>query len=142
MSIDSIILEIWADHNCARATGVGLLRIHQDPDADKFFSVFTSFGGGMGERGLCGAMTGTVGAMSKLLSEKQVNEEQIRDEVNRLKEHMRMKFGEGSIDCKAFLKDYLLDDGSIDSTNSGRRDHCTSIVLEATRFAHEIINQY
>lgn len=139
MNSKNLVLKLWdGGNNCARATGVGLLKSHDDPDHQVFQSAFLGFGGGMGEGSICGAVSGTIAAIGKLLFEKGLNDDQIRDKINLLKQQLKEDYKQQSLDCKNFLKDFSVD-GKIDYSASGRKESCTLLVGKITEMADKIL---
>ena len=137
-SID-LVLELWnSGSNCARATGVGLLKSYEDPDYQVFQSAFLGFGGGMGEGSICGAVSGTIAALGKLLFEKGLDDSQIRDKICLLKQQLKDEYSLESIDCKNFLKDYSVD-GKIEYSAPGRKASCTILVGKITEMADKLL---
>lgn len=136
-----LVLELWdGGKNCAIATGVGLLQSYNDPDHKVFQSAFLGFGGGMGEGSVCGAVSGTIAAIGKLLFEKGLNDNQIRDKIILLKKQLKDEYSQQSLDCKNFLKDFSVD-GKINYSAYGRKESCTLLVGKITELADKILEQ-
>lgn len=141
MDSKELVLELWnGGNNCARATAVGLLQSHNDLDHHVFFSAFTSYGGGMGEGSVCGAVSGTIAAVSKLLFEKGLDDRQISEKISLLKKQLKEEYKQDSIDCKIFLKDFTVD-GKINYSAKGRKESCTMLVGRITEIAETILTQ-
>ena len=140
-TIDTV-LDYWNNgKNCARATGAGILRANNDKDYPVLLSTFTVYGGGMGEGSVCGAVSGTIGAVSKLLSDRGYDDDFIRAKINDLKSDLKTYFNRDSIDCKIMLKEFADKDNVVDYQHPERRNKCTSVIEWITEYAQNLIDE-
>lgn len=97
-------LEVFENNNCAQATASGILNHYHDKDETMFFNTLVGFGGGFGEGSLCGAISGTIAAMSKILYDRKVPKDDIIEARNQLKEKFRETFE--FLECRELTQDY------------------------------------
>ncbi len=139
-TIDTV-LDYWNNgKNCARATGAGILKANNDKDYPVLLATFTVYGGGMGEGSVCGAVSGSIGAVSKLLSDLGHDDDFIRTKINDLKSDLKIHFERDSIDCKVMLKEFADDSNVVDYQHPHRRDKCTSVIEWITAYAQNLVD--
>ncbi len=141
MESNRIVLKLWNNNNnCAQSTAVGILKNHNDPSYKIFQTAFTSFGGGMGEGSICGSISGTIAAVSKLLHDKGFEDVIIKDKINDLKNNSKKIFNSQSLDCKVLLKDFQDENGDVNYGHQGRRNRCTFMMNEIVKYADKLLN--
>ncbi len=132
--------EYWkSNYNCAQAVGCGALDYFGFEEESKTLrKTFLPYGGGIGERTICGSLVGALGALSFLLIEKGVKYEQIYDKFKALKQ----KFSEenGSLRCRELLQDFIDADGKLDKDNPERKKVCDKTVETSVLFVKELID--
>ncbi len=140
-TIDTV-LDYWNNgKNCARATGAGILKANKDNDYPVLLATFTVYGGGMGEGSVCGAISGTIGAVSKLFSDRGYDDDFIRTKINNLKSDLKTHFDRGTINCKDILNEFADDNNEVDYQHPNRRDKCTSVIEWITDYAQNLIDE-
>ena len=129
------VLELWEmEANCAQATAKGLVQHFGYEDASEvLFHSFIPYGGGFGDRSICGAISGTLAALSYVLSQKGCTQEEIEDLTSQFKEKFITEFG--SLRCREILAPFQLPDGEFDMDNPQRKDTCTRAVDLASQLA-------
>lgn len=132
-------LKYWNDnHNCAQSTASGSLDYFGFEEESKTLcKACLPYGGGVGVRTICGSLLGALAALSFLLKEKGVVNEQIYEKIKTLKQ----EFGEknGSMYCKELLQDYIFPDGTLDRDNPDRRKVCDKTVETAVKIVKDLI---
>ena len=78
-SVTDKTLEYWEKKaNCARASVCGVLSYNNKESlCDPFYKAMLPMGGGFGEGLVCGAVTGSLAALSLVLAEKGLKDEEI-----------------------------------------------------------------
>ena len=117
----SEVSAIWEkkNSNCAQATGKGLLDHFNYKDAGNvLFSSFFPFVGGFMSCNICGAVSGTLAAMSFILWKKNKSMEEIMHLSDQMKEKFVNEFGSdidfsdidygGDEDLKEYTKSLLV----------------------------------
>jgi len=133
------VFKYWKDINCARAAANGILDFYDYPEYGKVMNkAFLPFGGGVGERSICGAVLGALPALSFLLSEKGLINEDIGLKTNYFKKRFREKVG--TIYCREIILDFIQPDGSVDMDNPERRKLCDKAVGTVALIVKEIID--
>ena len=127
-------LKVFENNNCAQATASGILDYYNDKDEQIFFNALLGFGGGFGEGSLCGAVSGSIASMTKILSDRNVGKDDIIEARNQLKDQFSAKFE--SLECRELTKDYA------DKNNEERRANCANFVREIVVDATKIIDNY
>ena len=135
LNIISEVSQLWnSNNNCAQATGQGLLNYFDYTKEGRVLSAsFIPYGGGFKEGSVCGAVTGTLAAMSFILSQEIQDDDQIIAMTNQMKTEFLHEFS--SIQC-----DILLEGISDDASMDGRR-FCTTLVNFAARSAKDILQK-
>ena len=133
------VLDLWEmEANCAQATAKGLLQhFGYEEASDVLFNSFFPYGGGFKERSICGAVSGTLAALSYLGYRKEYSHDEIIALGNAFKEKFQTEFG--SLRCRGILAPFQLPDGEFDMDNPDRRDRCTYAVGLATQMANTLL---
>ena len=127
-----------SNHNCAQAAAGGALDYFGFEEESKtLIKAFLPYGGGIGERTICGSLVGALGALSFLLKENGIANEQIYEKFKKLKE----KFSEanGSLRCRELLQDFIDAEGKVDRDNPERKKICDKTVETSVLFVKELI---
>ena len=129
----------WADSfNCAQATASGILDYFgYESESETLRKSFLPYGGGIGERSICGSLVGALGALSFLLWDKGLAIEDVYKKFRVLKDG----FAEGndSLYCKEILDEFIDDEGKLDRDNPERRKTCDQTVEIAVKIVKDII---
>ncbi len=128
------------DFNCARAAARGILDYYNYQNLSEILDkALLPFGGGTGERSICGAVTGALAAISTLLVEKNIEDEKKKEVFRAFKDKFMEK--NGTLYCREILKDFFLPDGSIDVDHPKRKASCDQAVETASLIAKELIDK-
>ena len=127
------------DENCAQSTSCAILEIFNfEKEKHVLKDAFVPFGGGIGEKSICGTVTGTLAGISFVLSQNHISEEVILSVSEEYKERFKTIFNH--LKCKQLLKVFMDEDGNYsESDNSYRRNKCTFMVQTAVKIATELI---
>ncbi len=130
--------EYWnKGFNCAQSTACGILSYYGMKDRCTLIAdAMVGFGGGMGERSVCGAITGTLAALGIVVKAKNVSKEELAKSINEFKKTMKE---EHSLNCVDILADFINEDGTVNNT-SDRKQKCTALVYFAAKTAKKIID--
>ena len=126
--------------NCARSTSCGILDYYGLHGYAKVMdTAMIPFGGGVGERTICGSLLGALAAMSCVLKEKGMEEEKIYEKPKLLKQEFEKRLG--TLYCKIILEDFIDKNGVLDYKNPERRRRCNNTVEAAVLGVHKIIEE-
>lgn len=139
--LEKITSDYWENgSNCAQSSACGLLKFFDNTKNCKMVhDLMLTYGGGVGERSICGAILGSIGAINILMSEKNISEIEIRDISRRFKAKFSDKWG--SLYCGNLIEDFIDNDGNVDPLDMDRKEMCTRIVLKAVAIAKEMIKE-
>ncbi len=139
-SIVEKTLEYWEnENNCARSTVCGILSyFNNEPLCDPFHKAMLPMGGGVGEGSICGAIIGSLSAISLILAEKGLSDEEIKKRTDLFKSNIKDKFG--TLKCFDLMAKFMENEGEIDFEMPGRREKCTDVVISAVNLAKQIID--
>ena len=127
--------------NCARSTSCGILDYFGLSGYTKVMdSAMIPFGGGVGERSICGSLLGALAGMCIVLKEKGMDEKVIYTKPKILKDEFKKKMG--TLYCKAILDDFIDDKGVLDYENPERRKRCNSTVEAAVLGVKKIVEEF
>ena len=125
-------------YNCAQSAASGILDFFgYKAESETLNKSFLPYGGGIGERSICGSLVGALGALSFLLKEKGVENEKIYEKIKVLKEGFADS--NGSLYCKELLDEYIDQDGKLDRDNPDRRKVCDQTVETAVLIVKDIV---
>ncbi|MHA1954690.1 MAG: C-GCAxxG-C-C family protein [Candidatus Heimdallarchaeaceae archaeon] len=126
------------EYNCAQATAGGILDYFNfKSESEILIKSFLPYGGGIGERSICGSLVGALGALSFLLKEKGLEYKQIAEKIKALKNGFAES--NGSLYCKELLDEYIDQDGKLDRDNPNRRKVCDQTVETAVLIVKDIV---
>lgn len=123
--------------NCAQSSAGALLKHYQHPAAKTIESAFLPFGGGMGEGSICGAVSGSMAALSLLLEDRGLPKESIKDQSSKFKACFIRQ--QGSLECQELLKPFQVDGEIPEERQESRKISCTNCVITAVQIASSLI---
>jgi len=128
------------ESNCAQAVACGVLEYYNHNEClETIHSAMLGFGGGMGEKSICGAVTGALTALGILMSKKGLEKNDKSDIFRKFKDTFNNKFK--TLNCGEILNEFILPDGSIDKENPERRLTCTGAVEFAANIVKEVLDE-
>ena len=138
-SIVEKTLEYWEnENNCARSTACGILSYFNNEQlCNPFHKAMLPMGGGVGEGSICGSIIGSLSAISLILAERGLIDEEIKEKTDLWKSSIKGKFG--TLKCFNLMAKFMGNDGEIDFDMPGRREKCTDVVVSAVKLAEQII---
>lgn len=140
--LEEITSDYWnSGSNCAQSSACGLLKFFScEVDIKSIHDLMLTYGGGVGEKSICGAILGSIGAMNVILAKKNVNYDEIREISKQFKKTFTDNWD--SLQCITLLDAYLDENGDIkESLAASRKDNCTKIVLSAVYLAKGLIEK-
>ncbi|MHA1346314.1 MAG: C-GCAxxG-C-C family protein [Candidatus Heimdallarchaeaceae archaeon] len=137
----NVTFKYWNNEsNCAQAVACGVLEhFNHNSCLETINNAMLGFGGGMGERSICGAVTGGLAALGILLSKKDLEKDDKSDIFRKFKDNFNDEFK--TLNCGEILAEFILADGSIDFENPERRPKCTGAVELAANIAIRVIDE-
>lgn len=127
------------DFNCSISTACGILDYYgYKHHSETMKKALLPFGGGIGERSVCGAVTGALAGLSSVLHEKRLDKDSIYDLTKMFKDRFKEEIG--TLYCREILFDFISPDGSVDMENPKRRKSCDKAAYEAVAIVKEIID--
>lgn len=134
-----IVTDYWTDSHCAHAVTKSILQFNKySKDSEPILNALTGFGEGIGERSICGSVTGAVASLGLLLKEKGISDDEIKKIIEKFK--MRFKERNQSLYCSELLSPYLRGDEPY-PPDPLRLPVCTQAVITATIIAQQIVNE-
>jgi C_GCAxxG_C_C family probable redox protein len=143
------VQNLWdADNNCAQSTGAGILEnLGYKEDSRVLFNSFHCFGTGFKERRICGAVSGTLAALSYIGTTKNASIDAIQELGTAFREEFKKKFGD--LNCNTLLSPLNLPRNPSSPENSEImaeyaqvwKDHCTKFVYFAPAVALDLIEK-
>jgi C_GCAxxG_C_C family probable redox protein len=134
--LEKITRKYWIQHNCAISTSCALLEYH-DLDIEQTKRSLLTFGGGMGEGSICGAVTGSMVAINLLSYNQSIPVEEIRRRNDQFKQWFAEEFG--SLNCGDMLLRFKDSRGNI-IQDAERREHCTNCVIRSVVKVQELVS--
>lgn len=126
------------ESNCAQAVACGVLEYYNQNDGlETTHNALLGFGGGMGERSICGAVTGGLAALGIIMSKRNLEKEAKFEAFKKFRELFKMEFD--TLKCGEILEEFILPDGSIDKDHPNRGMKCTRAVEVAANVAKRVI---
>ena len=146
IEIIPVVKELWDKQaNCAQSSCSGLLLHYNFKHASKIlFDSLKCFGGGFGEGMICGAVSGSITALSYLGTTKELSEDKIKELTAELKSKFRSEFE--FLDCYSLKKPFTdkitpeMSEGEIELIDQGRRQKCTRMVAFGSNLVEKLIN--
>jgi len=128
------------EYNCARSTARGILDYYGMKKLSKSIDkALLPFGGGIGERSICGGVTGGLAALSAYMVEKGIDSEKMSEIFKEFKTIFEER--NGSLRCRELLEPFILEDGTLDKDNPERKKICDQAVESAVLIAKELIEK-
>ncbi|MBY9001022.1 MAG: C_GCAxxG_C_C family protein [Candidatus Heimdallarchaeota archaeon] len=128
------------ESNCAQAVAGGVLEYYNMNEClDIVDNALLGFGGGMGERSICGAVTGGLAALGIIISKKNLEKEERSEVFKKFRELFEMEFD--TLKCGEILEEFILPDGSVDFENPQRSMKCTRAVETAAKSVKRVIDE-
>jgi C_GCAxxG_C_C family probable redox protein len=125
--------------NCSQAAACGILDFYgYEQQSEIMKKALLPFGGGIGERSICGSLTGALAGLSTVLHERGLERDSMYQHHKKLK--TRFKEEIGTLRCREIIQDWILPDGSVDKDNPDRRKACDKTVFQAVTIVKEIID--
>ncbi len=135
----TIVTEYWKDSHCANAVTKSLLQFNNySKEPMEILNALTAFGEGMGERSICGAVSGALVSLGILLNENMISTNKINKLADKFKNEFREK--NESLYCFELLSPYLDSDEPYPE-DPVRLPICTDAVISATKITQKIINE-
>ena len=136
-------LKYWLDTtdvNCAQTTACSLLEHFGYNEESKILSqAYRVYGGGLSWRLACGTITGSIGALGFIGSQKGLTKEKTEENVKEFLSKMEEKFGE--LNCKDLMSEWY-DNGEIDFDLPGRHEKCTDLVQTSVKLSLDLIKKH
>lgn len=125
-------------YNCSQSTARGILDTYGYKKQSKVLGkALIPFGGGIGERSVCGAVTGSLAALSIILVKKNIEDEKKSEMFRKFKDLFIEK--NGALYCKEILRDFILPDGTLDKDHPARRPKCDHAIDTAVLIVDDLI---
>ncbi|MHA1398396.1 MAG: C-GCAxxG-C-C family (seleno)protein [Candidatus Heimdallarchaeaceae archaeon] len=126
--------------NCARSSASGLLDYYGYNEESKILNAaFLPYGGGVGERSLCGALLGGLAGLSFILRKKGIQEELITEKIEEFKKNFEEQMG--SLYCGEIIGAFLTPEGELKDDSPQRRSICDNSVATAVIVAKKITDK-
>ena len=107
-------------------------------DPKPILHALTSFGEGMGERSICGAVSGALAGIGSVLNDKTISQKEVIIISNKFK--IKFKARNTSLYCNELLSPYLNGDEPYPD-NPVRLPVCTKAVTTAALIAQELVEE-
>ncbi|MCG3216027.1 MAG: C_GCAxxG_C_C family protein [Candidatus Heimdallarchaeota archaeon] len=129
----------WEKRNCARSTSCAILDYYGFSEYTNVLdSAMILFGGGAGERSICGSLLGALAGMGVVLKEKGLEEKEIYKKSKYLKAGFKKEMG--TLRCREILADFLDENGVLDKDHPDRSPLCDKTVETAVLEVLRIID--
>ncbi|MHA1199048.1 MAG: C-GCAxxG-C-C family protein [Candidatus Heimdallarchaeaceae archaeon] len=128
------------DYNCARAAARGILDYFEYFElSETIDKALMAFGGGFGERSICGAASGALAGLSTIMVERGIEKEKMGEIFKEFKTSFKEK--NYTLYCRDIIEPYMNPDGSVDYDNPGRKEKCDHAVESAVLISKELIEK-
>lgn len=128
------------EYNCSRSAARGILDYFEFYElSETIDKALYAFGGGIGERSICGAVTGSLAALSAIMVTKGIDSEKMSEIFKEFKTSFKEK--NGTLYCREILEQFISPDGTLDKENPARREKCDQAVLSAVVITKKIIEK-
>ncbi|MBN2155375.1 MAG: C-GCAxxG-C-C family protein [Candidatus Lokiarchaeota archaeon] len=139
----NLAMKYWLqtpDINCAQTTACSLLEHHGYKEESKVLhKAYRVYGGGLSYKLVCGTITGNIGALGFIFTEKGLSKEKIEEIVKEFLLQMEEKFG--NLNCGALMKEWY-ENGDINFDLPGRHEKCTDLVHTSLEITSHLIKKY
>ncbi len=127
-------------NNCAQSTASGILNYYQyDSEAEVLFKSLIPYESGFKEGTVCGAVSGTLAALSFVLTSKNADKEEVTTISKEFKDNFIEKCN--SIYCYKILERFKQEDNSINWADPERHPTCTKCVKIAAELGAKLIGK-
>ncbi|MHA2252958.1 MAG: C-GCAxxG-C-C family protein [Candidatus Kariarchaeaceae archaeon] len=132
-----LTLDYWKKEDCARSTACGLLEYYDQMSAKEvLYKAILPFAEGTGERSICGSISGSLAAMSYILSEKGLSKVEIRKKISSFKDKFKQEFN--TLMCSDLLDNHLGDRPY--PPDPERLEICTKSVTTSVSIAQKLLD--
>ncbi|MHA1219893.1 MAG: C-GCAxxG-C-C family protein [Candidatus Heimdallarchaeaceae archaeon] len=133
--------KFWEDEsNCAQAVASGVLEYYDMSEyVNLIHDSMIGFGGGMGERSICGAVTCGLSALGIIMASRNIGKDERSDAFTIFKELFVEEIG--TLNCEDIIEEFILPDGSVDKDRPERRMKCTEAVETAAKFVEKVLEE-
>jgi C_GCAxxG_C_C family probable redox protein len=132
-----IVTDYWKESHCAYAVAKSLIQVNNySKDSLPILNALTAFGEGMGERSICGSVTGALASLGAILKDKMIQDEEIKEMIDKFKREFKRH--NNSLYCNEILSPYL-DNHEPYPEDPIRLPICTEAVKSAATIAQKII---
>ncbi len=140
-NIEQETRKYWGhDYNCARSAARGILDYFGYKDlSETIDKALMAFGGGFGEKSICGGVTGALAGISAIMVEKGIEKEKMGEVFKEFKASFKEK--NGTLYCRNIIEPFIQPDGSVDYDHPGRKENCDQAVISAVLISKELIEK-
>ena len=127
--------------NCAQSSAAGLLDYYGfKTEAQQFYHAFYPYGGGFKEGDVCGVVSGSLAALSFLLSKRKVDPEKIFELCAEFRHLFHSSFN--TIRCYGLTSEFRDEDHqTIPNLQEDQRARCDAAMKFATETVIKLLNQ-
>ncbi|MHA1619208.1 MAG: C-GCAxxG-C-C family protein [Promethearchaeota archaeon] len=132
----------WArEGNCAQSSAAGLLDYFViEKQAQQFYDAFYPYGGGFKEGDVCGVVSGSLAALSFILSKNKIDSEKIYELSAEFRRLFHKSFK--SIRCYGLTEEFRDEDNqTVPIHENEQRARCDAAMKFATNTVLKLINQ-
>lgn len=139
MTIVNETLDKWEEcDNCTQAVATGILKAYENKDAKILEDTFLAYAKGLDDNSICGALLGSISAMSKILRDYGYDVDAILKNTDTLKAEFKDNFG--CTHCFDLLDGIEDEEGKVKFDDPEAKDRCASIIFFSTVRAKELID--
>jgi hypothetical protein len=124
--------------NCTQAVVSGILEAYKNKDAKAIEEAFLAYSKGLNDNSICGALLGSISALSKIFSDYGFDMDTISNEISTLKTEFKNNFG--CTHCFDLLDGIKTKDGEVNFNDPEAKDRCASIIFFSVMKAKELID--
>jgi C_GCAxxG_C_C family probable redox protein len=138
------VMKYWVDTpdiNCAQTTACSLLEHLEYTEESKILKqAFRVYGGGLSWRKLaCGTITGNIGALGFVASQKGLSKSKTEEVVKEFLSKMEEKYGD--LNCISLMQEWY-EGEDINFDLPGRHEKCTDLVQTSVNLSMRLIKKY
>ncbi|MHA1111206.1 MAG: C-GCAxxG-C-C family protein [Promethearchaeota archaeon] len=137
------VMQYWEhtqEANCAQSTACSLLdHFGYEKESKILNQAYRVYGGGLSWRLACGTITGNVGALGFIASQKELSKEKTEGIVKEFLSKMQYKYG--NLNCKDLMQDWY-EDEEINFDLPGRQEKCTDLVQTSVNLSMKLIKRH